>query len=476
MHENRKSDLEVIVLAAGKGTRMCSRRPKVLHSVCGRSMVERVARAVAGISTIDPVNTPARIVFVVGYCAEEVEAEISRLKSLEEFQGIELLTVLQSEQKGTGHAVQVAMPQLGKEARRVLILPGDVPLLCSKTLSLLFASAPRPLSVMSCEHPEPLGFGRILRNTSGEPYGIVEHRDASEAERQILEINSGIYLAEKEFLSQALSNLESNNAQGELYLTDIVSFAAREHLPVEVVLAPSHIELSGANSIAELSELEEIQRKRIIENHMNAGVTFVSPNQVVVDEGVKIGADTLIGLNSRLLGDTVIGAGVLIEGDGLIVDSTVADGARLLLGCYIEASQIDSGCVIGPYAHLRPGTRLESGVKIGNFVETKKSLLRRGSKVNHLSYIGDAEVGEDANVGAGTITCNYDGLKKSRTIIGAKAFIGSNTSLVAPVEVGPGAIVGAGSVVTKNVPENALAVTRAEQRNISGWALQRKRK
>lgn len=476
MHENRRSDLEVIVLAAGKGTRMCSQRPKVLHSVCGRSMVERVARAVAGVSTIDPFNKPARIIFVVGYRAEEVEAEIARLKNLDEFQGIELVTVLQSEQNGTGHAVQIAMPQLGSEAQRVMILPGDVPLLCSKTLSLLFTAAPRPLKVMSCEHPEPQGFGRILRNSSGEAYGIVEHRDASEEERQISEINSGIYLVEREFLRRALSSLESNNAQGELYLTDIVSFAVREHLPVGVVLAPSHVELSGANSIAELSALEEIQRKRIIEGHMNAGVTFVSPTQVVVDEGVRIGADSLIGLNSRLLGDTVIGAGVLIEGDGLIVNSTVADGARLLLGCYIEASEIDSGCVLGPYAHLRPGTQLESGVKIGNFVETKKSLLRRGSKVNHLSYIGDAEVGEDANIGAGTITCNYDGVKKSRTIIGAKAFIGSNTSLVAPVEVGQGAIVGAGSVVTKNVPEGALAVTRAEQKNISGWALKRKGK
>ena len=458
------SDLQAIILAAGKGTRMYSTLPKVLHTICGRSLLWKALATVAHYK-------PRKIVVVVGYGEELVRAEVERFaKSLTDPIKIECVT--QSEQRGTGHAVQTALSALDPSPGNILILPGDLPLLTGGTLLPLFSAEtpPAKLHILSCDVPDPTGFGRIVREEDGTVLAIVEEKDCSEEERDISEINSGIYLLERELLNESIQSLQPNNAQKELYLTDIVEFSVDAEQPVEAVIAPDCYPLLGANTRLELASLERMRRDEMVSEYMLAGVSFEDPSAVYIDEGILIGRDCFIGAGTRLLGATTIGSGVIIDGQSRILNSTIGASCYIKLNCVITSSSLGEDCSVGPFAHLRPGSRLERRVHIGNFVETKKTELGEGAKANHLTYLGDSVIGANANVGAGTITCNYDGFNKHLTEIGEGAFIGSNSSLVAPVKIGARAIVGAGSVITKDVAEDALAVERSEVRTLPEWA------
>ncbi len=463
--------LEVVILAAGKGTRMKSKLPKVLHRVCGQSLLARVLRAASGLS-------PKRIVVVAGYEFERVSQEVSALREYPFLKGIELEVVNQEEQKGTGHAAQVGLSKVSEKASAVLILPGDSPLIREQDLQPLLDEAQAKtidLCLLSCKHPEPSGFGRIIRDASGEIVGIVEEKDCSDEQRLVEEINTSIYLCAREFLQQALAQLDTKNAQGELYLTDIVAHAVSSAAPLSSVTTEEVEPVLGANTRFELSKLEAFRRAQINQEWMEKGVTLEDPEHTYIDEDVVIGEDCSLGAGTKLRGHTTIANDVYVEGQSLIIDSKIGESSTIRLSCEIESSKIGDHCVIGPFAHLRPGSFLWDKVKIGNFVETKKAELYHGVKVNHLSYIGDAEVGGGTNIGAGTITCNYDGSKKKhKTKIDAGCFIGSNSALVAPVEIGQGAYVAAGSTITQSVPKGSLGVARGQQRNIDGWAERKK--
>ena len=457
-------ELEVMVLAAGKGTRMCSDSPKVLHRVCGKTLIERTLRAVAGCS-------PSRVAVVVGYGAEAVRAEVGRL--------VFPFTVVFSEQRqqlGTGHAAKIGLQDLGDGPSRVLIVPGDIPLLSGELLAKFVEDSTNrkaPVAVLSCNHPQPFGFGRIVRSSDGAVQQIVEEKDASAQVRKLHEINTSVYLCDKGFLAEALAELKPENAQGELYLTDIVALAVARKAQVSAYVTEDVPAVTGANTRYEMSLIEKTQRQAINRRHMEAGVTFEDADAAYIDEEVTIARDCYIGAGTRLRGKTVIAAGVTIEGNSLIEDAEIGAHSLIKLGCYFKNCKVGSNCEIGPFAQLRPETVLHDGVKIGNFVELKKAEMHAGAKANHLSYIGDAEVGANSNIGAGTIFCNYDGVNKHRSTLGEGVFIGSNSVLVAPVKLEKGAYVGAGSAVTKDVPAGALAVGRGRQTNIEGWAAKR---
>ncbi|MCB0323074.1 MAG: bifunctional UDP-N-acetylglucosamine diphosphorylase/glucosamine-1-phosphate N-acetyltransferase GlmU [Bdellovibrionales bacterium] len=464
------SSLEIIVLAAGKGTRMKSQMPKVLHRLCGRTLLERVLRAGAALA-------PKKIVVVAGYGEDALRKELELLRDQAFLSGIEVEVRVQAEQRGTGHAAEIGLAGVSANAELVLVLPGDGPLLRGSDLQPLAAavqSAGAELGVLTCLHPNPEGFGRIIRSESGAVEAIVEEKDCSKEQRGIQEINTSIYLGRRSFFAKALPTLESKNAQGELYLTDVVKYAVQNGCSVVTVTSDDTAPVLGANTRHELSQLEALRRHEINRAWMEAGVTLEDPVNTYIDEDVEIGPDTFIGAGTRLRGRTIIENNVRIEGLSLIQDSHIETGSHIRLSCEIERSKVGAECDIGPFAHLRPGSFLWEKVKIGNFVETKKVELHRGVKANHLTYLGDAEVGGGTNIGAGTITCNYDGLRKHQTKIGAACFIGSNTALVAPVEVGSGAYVGAGSTITQSVPGGALGVARGAQRNIEGWAARKK--
>lgn len=460
----RNNNINVVVLAAGKGTRMKSSKPKVLHRVCGLSLLERVIRASAqeGVS---------RIVVVVGYRRDLVAVEVEKISQK---LGVEIVLAHQEVQNGTGGAAQSAMEHLSGDCSDVMIVPGDSPLIKKRSLQEL-CSVDDALTLLTQKLEEPTGFGRIIRDDNGKVLKIIEQKDCSEEEAKVQEVNTSFYMVRREVLSEALSKLTSNNAQNELYLTDIIEHARASGVEVKAVVSSFGDDLTGANSIVELSRLEAVCQKEIIEKHMNSGVSFESPLSVVIGEDVEIGADTVVGPGVKLTGTSQIGGNVTIEGSCLVNDSKILSETRLRWGCYINEASVGERVVLGPYAHLRPGTELKSEVKIGNFVETKKTLVGAGAKINHLSYVGDAEVGAGANIGAGTITCNYDGFVKAKTVIGENSFIGSNTALVAPVEVGEGAYVGAGSVITKDVPKDSLGLTRAEQKIVSGYAAKKRK-
>ncbi len=465
-------DLQILILAAGKGVRMRSELPKVLHRICGRSLLEVVLRASAGLS-------PKKITVVLGYERELVLEEIKRLQSKSFLTGITVTTVIQKEQLGTGHAAQVALQEDKNTLPLVLIVPGDSPLLTTEVLKPLVLKHQQTgckLSFLTSEPQTPFGMGRILRDGKGKVSAIVEEKDCTEAERLIREVNASLYFAETSFLKNALGALNTNNAQHELYLTDIVSYAVKNGVSVEAMKTENPLLVSGANSRAELSFLEKYKREQINASWMERGVSFENAECAYIDEDVTIGVDTFIGSGTRLRGETTIGSQVQIDGESLIVNTTIGEKSHIKLSCTVDSSEIGPECDIGPFANLRPGTKLVRKVKIGNFVEVKKSVLNSGSKANHLSYIGDSILGEEVNVGAGTITCNYDGVNKYQTTIEKGAFIGSNTSLVAPVTIGEGAVTGAGSVITKDVPAYALAIERSDQKSIEGWAKKRKDK
>jgi bifunctional UDP-N-acetylglucosamine pyrophosphorylase/glucosamine-1-phosphate N-acetyltransferase len=438
---------------------MRSERAKVLHELGGRPLVQHPLRAVAPLA-------PERVALVVGHQADDVAraAEVVGLAGLR--------VVLQAEQRGTGHAVLCARDAFRGWDGDVLIVYGDVPLIRTETLRRLLDThrAERAaLSLLTLRFADPAGYGRIVRDASGRVCRIVEHRDASPDELAITEVNPGIYCVRAGLLDAMLDRLRPNNAQGELYLTDVVQLAAEAGERLASVLVTDPDEVAGVNTRAELARLETRVRRDIVTRWMEAGVTFEDPATAYVGADVEIGRDTVIGPNVTLRGRTRIGSGCRLDGTSHLTDTVVGDRVHLRFACVTEEAEIGDDAVVGPFARLRPGTRLGARVHVGNFVETKKAVLGEGTKANHLTYLGDCEIGRDTNVGAGTITCNYDGAEKHRTEIGDRVQIGSDTQLVAPVRVGDDAYVGAGTTVTKDVPAGNLAVSRAPMRLVDGW-------
>jgi bifunctional UDP-N-acetylglucosamine pyrophosphorylase/glucosamine-1-phosphate N-acetyltransferase len=454
-------ETHVVVLAAGKGTRMKSERPKVLHDVHGRPMLSRVLDVAATLS-------PASVVVVLGYKANLVR---------DAYVASPVRFVVQEPQLGTGHALIQALPALGGATGDVLLLYGDVPLLKPATLAALLSRHREDgaaATVLTAETSQPFGYGRIVRK-EGAIVGIVEERDASAGERAITEINAGIYALALEPLAEAMAALTPANAQGEYYLTDLVGIYRRRGLGVSTLRIASADELIGVNSRRELAEVSRIVRTAKIEELMAAGVTVLDPSTTYVDSDVTVGPDTVLHPNVYLEGQTRIGGACDIQAGSRLVNATVGDRVTVRNYCIITDSVIASDAVLGPFAHLRPGSDVGAEAHIGNFVELKKTRFGRRSKASHLTYLGDSTVGEDVNIGAGTITCNYDGVKKHPTVIGDKAFIGSDSQLIAPVTIGPGAYVAAGSSITRDVPAEALAIARGHQENKEGWVTRKKR-
>ncbi|HUL58989.1 MAG TPA: bifunctional UDP-N-acetylglucosamine diphosphorylase/glucosamine-1-phosphate N-acetyltransferase GlmU [Anaeromyxobacteraceae bacterium] len=455
------SGLAAVVLAAGKGTRMKSRRAKLLHEACGRPLgwypVKRALEAGA-----------SPVVVVVGHQADEVRAALTAA-----LPGAPLRFAVQAEQLGTAHAVLAAKEALAAHRGRIAILSGDTPLLRVETLrAVADAGVGAALALATMTLAAPNGYGRVVRDGRGRPARVVEERDASDAERAIREVNAGLYCADAAFLWEALARVGSSNAQREFYLTDLVAIAAAG--PGAVAVPVPAEEAAGVNDREELARAARILTARTASALMKAGVTIEDPARFDCDEGVEIGADTVIEPDVRLRGRTRVGAGCRIGQGSILQDAVLADDVTVRPYTVMEDARVGRGAVLGPFARLRPGTDLAEDVHVGNFVETKKARLGKGAKANHLTYLGDAEIGERVNVGAGTITCNYDGEKKHPTRIGDGAFIGSDSILVAPIEIGAGAYVGAGSVVTKAVPPGALAVGRAQQVNKEGWVAARR--
>jgi bifunctional UDP-N-acetylglucosamine pyrophosphorylase/glucosamine-1-phosphate N-acetyltransferase len=458
--------LGAVVLAAGLGTRMRSRRAKVLHELARRPLVRYPLAALAALD-------PERVALVVGHQADDVRVAASDANLAD------LRTVVQAEQRGTGHAVACAADAFQGFTGDILILYGDVPLIRPETLRTLVAAhraEAADLTLVTMSFADPTGYGRILRGSDGRVVGIVEERDASDAQRAITEVNPGLYLVRSEVLFRLLAELRPDNAQGELYLTDLVGLAARAGHRIATVPARSAEELAGVNTRAELARMEATLKTDAVERWMAAGVTFEDPATAWIGPDVTIGSDTVIGPNVQLRGRTRIGSGCRLDGTAYLVDATVGDRAHILFACVVEGAEIGADARIGPFARLRPGTRLAERVHIGNFVETKQAAIGVGAKANHLSYLGDCEIGAESNVGAGTITCNYDGSlgTKSRTVIGARVQIGSDTQLVAPVTVGDDAYVGTGTTVRRDVPPGALAVNPKTERHIPGWTARRR--
>jgi bifunctional UDP-N-acetylglucosamine pyrophosphorylase / glucosamine-1-phosphate N-acetyltransferase len=448
-----------VVLAAGKGTRFRSDLAKVLHPVAGRTMLRWVLEALRPLA-LD------RVVVVVGHQADAVAAEA-------ESAGIPgLTTVLQAEQNGTGHAVRMAFDAGAlDDVDTVLVLPGDVPLLDAVALqAALEEHAERAATIVSFTLDDPTGYGRVVREPQGGVAKIVEHRDATPVELTVTEVNSSIYAFAAPALRTALDGVTTDNDQGEEYLTDVIAPLTAHGVGAVVVDAEV---VAGVNDRAQLAEAGAVLRHRILTQHLRDGVTIVDPATTYVAADVEIGVDATLLPGTHLEGATRVGAGATIGPNSRLVDTIVEEGATVTYSVLLEAS-VGPGATVGPFSYLRPAARLERNAKVGAFVEVKKSTVGEGSKVPHLSYIGDTEIGRDANVGAATVTVNYDGFDKHRTVIGDGARVGSDTMLVAPVTVGAGAFTGAGSVITKDVPDGALAVERTEQRIIEGYA-ERKR-
>jgi len=444
--------LSIIILAAGQGTRMRSNLPKVLQPLAGKPLLAHVLACADALAAND-------ICVVYGHGGEAVQSAISKP---------DVRWVLQAERLGTGHAVQQAMPGTPDD-NRVLILAGDVPLLTADTLSRLLLETPQDdMAVLTVDLDDPSGYGRIVRE-GNSVHRIVEQKDASNDEQAIREINTGVILCPGDKLKGWLSNLGNDNSQGEYYLTDVIAMAVADDVEVHGIKADSGAEVMGINDKKQLAEAERALQARLVDELMSEGVGFADPARVDIRGTLKCGKDVFIDVNAVFEGDVELGDGVHIESNNLIRDSKLGSGTVIHSNCHIESSTTGSDCEIGPFARMRPGAELANKVKIGNFVEIKKSTVADGSKVNHLTYIGDTEIGTDVNVGAGTITCNYDGANKHKTTIGDGAFIGSGVQLVAPVEVGSGATIGAGSTITKSVPDDSLTLERGKQKSIEGW-------
>ena len=451
--------LHLIILAAGEGKRMRSRLPKVLQPVAGKPMLGHVLDAAWALE-------PAGVHVVIGHGAQAVRAAFAddaRIQWVEQVQRL-----------GTGHAVQQAMPQIPAGAR-VLVLYGDVPLIRTETLRDLVDSA-AVLTVLVTAPANPTGYGRIVLDADGAVAAVVEERDATTAQRAISVVNTGILTAEAEALRGWLGLIDCNNSQGEYYLTDVFALAAAAGTPARVVDCADPVEVEGANDLWQLARLERACQQRRVQALCAAGVRVADPAQVEVRGEVSASADVALDIGVILEGRVVLGEGVRIGPWTRLCNVELAAGTEVRGHCDLEGVITQGACVIGPFARLRPGTRLAPDAHVGNFVELKNTVLGQGSKANHLSYLGDAVIGSRVNIGAGTITCNYDGVNKSQTLIGDEAFIGSNTALVAPVEVGAGATLGAGTVLTRTAPAQKLTVARARQNTIEGWRRPQKRK
>jgi len=455
-------DFTVVILAAGKGTRLRSRLAKVLHRAGGRSLVEHVAQASLRLK-------PRAVTVVIGHQAEDVNALLSPL-------GVR--TAIQEPQRGTGHAMLVARRALPATAKFALVVPGDAPLVRTETLAALARAhqeSGAAASILSAKLANPSGYGRIVRADDGSVSAIVEDAALTPEQRGIREINSSIYAFTLAKLWPCLARLKPTNVHRELYLTDAIAILRQQGDLVVAELVSDAEEVLGCNTRADLSLVDLAFRRRKRAELMDGGVTIQLPGTVVVDPDVTVGADTILGAGVQLLGRTRVGSGCEIQAGSIIIDSTLDDGVLVKPYCYINASQLAANTQTGPFAHLRFAVRMMKDARLGNFVEAKNSVLGEGVKAMHLTYLGDANVGSHTNVGAGTITCNYDGVAKHPTTIGRRVFIGSDTALVAPVKVGDGAYIGAGSVITENVPPNALGLARGRQVNKPGWATARRK-
>ena len=451
--------LHVVIMAAGEGTRMKSARPKVLHTVGGRPMLEHTLETVAALE-------PAAVHVVIGNGADDVRAA---------FGDWQANWVLQSERRGTGHAVMQAMVDI-PDGVAVLVLPGDHPLIPSPVLTELVNRRDRPLAVLTMEPDDPAAYGRIIRDGAGAVVAVVEDRDASPEQREVREVNTSIMLADAANLRRWLDGLDCDNAKREYYLTGIFQLAHAEGTSIDAVRAPDAADLQGANDRRQLAELERRYRARRAGELMDDGVHLLDPSRTDIRGRVETGSDVRIDINVVLEGDIRLGDGVHLGPGCVLRDCNLAAGTRVLAHSVLEGVTTTGACDIGPFARLRPGTVLSAGCRIGNFVEAKNARLGDGSKASHLTYLGDVEIGSGVNVGAGTITCNYDGANKHRTVIEDDVFIGSNTALVAPLTVRRGATIGAGSTISKDAPAEALTVSRARQTTIRGWKRPRKPK
>ena len=444
--------LDIVILAAGQGTRMRSALPKVLHPVAGKSMLGHVIDTARALQ-------PQSIQVVIGHGAEQVRLRLA---------GDDLDYVVQAEQLGTGHAVAQALPNLSAE--RVLILYGDVPLIEAETLQrLLQKVGPEQLALLTVTLDNPTGYGRIVRDARGEVQAIVEHKDASDEQKEIREGNTGILAVPGSRIGEWLGRLSNSNAQGEYYLTDVIAMAVADGLRVATEQPLDTMEVQGANDRIQLAELERHYQQRAARRLMARGVTLRDPARFDVRGEVSVGRDVLIDVNVVLEGTVVIEDDVQIGPNCVIKDSTLRRGAIIKANSHLEGAVVGEGADCGPFARLRPGAVLGKKAHVGNFVELKNATLGDGAKAGHLSYLGDAEIGARTNIGAGTITCNYDGANKFKTVMGEDVFIGSNSSLVAPLHLDDGATTGAGSTITEDVPAHTLGLGRGRQRNIEGW-------
>ena len=458
--------MEVVILAAGKGTRMSSKKPKVLHTIAGMPLIGHVLDSAL---TLDA----QRIHIVVGYGSDQIYTYFKESRPDQN-----VIWSLQDEQLGTAHAVQQACPNIdhGATNNQVLILYGDVPLIRPETLaSLLSGANDNKVSLLTLITAKNSGLGRILRNHSEKVIAIVEEKDATEAQKKITEVNSGIMAIPSSLLEPFIRRIENKNNQTEYYLTDIIELAVTDGYKINALTINDEMEVQGINDKTQLALVERHYQMGIVNRLLEDGVTLRDPGRVDVRGELVCGEDVVIDVNALFEGSVTLGDNVTIGPNVSIKDSTIGSGTEILSGTIIENSEIGSEAIIGPYARLRPGTVLKNKVKVGNFVETKKVVIGEGSKASHLAYIGDAEIGQNCNIGAGAIFCNYDGANKHKTILGDNVFIGSNSTLVAPVTLLDNAFVAAGSTVNVEVPEGSLAVSRVKQRNISGWKRPTKR-
>ena len=456
---------DIIILAAGKGTRMRSTLPKVLHKLAGQPLLSHVLKAANSV-------TDAQTVVVTGHGAELVESTLADSTVADS----NTIFVKQTQQLGTAHAVGCALPHLRKDSR-VLILYGDVPLINPKTIEgILNIVSKTEMGLLTVELQDPTGYGRILRDNKNTIEAIVEQKDANPDQLKITEVNTGVMALSSQQLNDWLPQIDNKNAQGEYYLTDLIALARQQDITITSIKPLSATEVEGVNNRQQLSELERAHQKKMAEALMESGTSLADPLRFDQRGELNVGTDNYIDINCIFEGDVTIGSNVHIGPNCNIINSSIGDGVEIKANSVIEDAVIGDRAVIGPFARIRPGTQLADDTKVGNFVEIKKSTIGKGSKVNHLSYVGDAELGEGVNMGAGSITCNYDGVNKHQTKNGDNSFIGSNTTLVAPLSVDKEGFVGAGSTVTKDVDAESLAVARAKQRNIKGWQPPSKRR